>query len=103
MSEPADPSIPDQLRSVIQTQHPGISVEIEGAINVLRKIQKITGPPAPGKPAAPAGEDSSLIATTDSTNEVDTDPIAKTEDTDTEACQAAGRDAPVLAAGEAFG
>src|SRR5262249_43997140 len=103
MSEPADPSIPDQLRSVIQTQHPGISVEIEGAINVLRKIQKITGPPEPGKPAAPGADDSSLIATTDSTNEIDTDPVPKTKVPDTDARQAAGRDAPVLAAGEAFG
>lgn len=105
MSEPADPKDPDQLRSVIQTQHPGISVEIEGAINVLRKLQKIAGPPIPGQPEASEGEDSSLIATTDGTSELSTDPVAKpriAKITDTEAGHG-GRDEPTLAAGEAFG
>jgi serine/threonine protein kinase len=101
MSEPAEQSIPDQLRSVIQTQHPGISVEIEGAISVLRKLQKIAGPAMPGQPAPPSAEESSLVATTDSTNEVDTDPVpgGPTRVKDAEA----DSDAPVLAAGEAFG
>jgi serine/threonine protein kinase len=37
--------LPDQtLRQAIQTRHPGIGDEIQGAINTLRKIQQIAGP-----------------------------------------------------------
>src|SRR5262249_58712494 len=40
-------SLPDgTLRQAIQTRHPGIGDEIQGAINTLRKIQQIAGPSA---------------------------------------------------------
>jgi serine/threonine protein kinase len=109
MNEPSEPSIPDQLRSVIQTQHPGISVEIEGAINTLRKLQKIAGPSESAPPPQQHADDSSLIATTDSTNEIGSDSIAPrpekaaSKNSDTIGVESADGDQPVLAAGEAFG
>jgi serine/threonine protein kinase len=45
MSQDPEPSPPqDSLRDAIRTQHPGIGDEIQGAINTLRKIQRIAGP-----------------------------------------------------------
>ena len=35
------------LREAIQSQHPGIADEIEGAIKTLRKLKEITGPGGP--------------------------------------------------------
>jgi serine/threonine protein kinase len=41
---PEQPSPDQTLRQAIQTRHPGIGDEIQGAINTLRKIQQIAGP-----------------------------------------------------------
>src|SRR5262245_10461073 len=47
MSQGPEQPPPDQtLRQAIQTRHPGIGDEIQGAINTLRKIQQIAGPGA---------------------------------------------------------
>jgi serine/threonine protein kinase len=45
MSQESEQPAPDQsLRDALQTRHPGINNEIQGAINTLRKIQQIAGP-----------------------------------------------------------
>src|SRR5262249_5462045 len=45
----------DGLRSVIQTLHPNIGEEIQGAINTLRKLQGIAGEALPGSAPESAG------------------------------------------------
>src|SRR5262249_54971198 len=58
MNPEPDQSHPDDsLRQAIQTRHPGISEEIQGAIITLRKIQQIAGPGSrsPMEPALLAG------------------------------------------------
>jgi serine/threonine protein kinase len=50
-----DPKPPDTLRSAIHSQHPGIAEEIQGAINTLRKLQHIAGPPGSGPDATTDG------------------------------------------------
>ncbi len=50
MSEAPEQPLPDEsLRQAIQTRHPEIGDEIQGAINTLRKIQKIAGTGTPGR------------------------------------------------------
>jgi serine/threonine protein kinase len=44
MTAGSDPNVPDAVRSAIQSQHPKIADEIQGAINTLRKLQEIAGP-----------------------------------------------------------
>jgi serine/threonine protein kinase len=114
----------NELRTAIQSQHPGIADEIEGAINTLRKLRMIAGPSEPpGEPGEDAG-DPSLLVTADGTvvRESASDPslVLTTEGTFTPAAAADGgpdpapavgtvadqtgaRAFPVLAAGEAFG
>jgi serine/threonine protein kinase len=48
MTPGSDPNVPESVRSAIQSQHPGIAHEIQGAINTLRKLQEITGPEGGG-------------------------------------------------------
>jgi serine/threonine protein kinase len=91
------------VRSAIQSQHPGIADEIEGAISTLRKLQQIAGPPG-SAPPTDAGEPSAA-ATTDG---VLAPPPAEdgaagpplTVDGDP---PAAGRPTPLLAASDTFG
>ena len=51
MTREVPPSQPDPVRSAIQSQHPGIADEIEGAIKTLRKLKQIADPDAPGASA----------------------------------------------------
>ena len=64
MTTPAGPNRLDPLSQEIQTRHPGIGDEIEGAIKTLRRLKQITGTVAPGKVEEAAGE-LSLVATTE--------------------------------------
>jgi predicted Ser/Thr protein kinase len=66
----------------MQTRHPGIADEIQGAINTLRKIQKIAGPGSGGAPAG--GDDDADGSAADGT-------------------QVIGREVPRLEAGSSFG
>jgi serine/threonine protein kinase len=63
-SEQSHPSVPDQtLRQEIQTRHPGIAGDIQGAINTLRKIQQIAGvAPASGRSGRLPGDAASAGA-----------------------------------------
>jgi serine/threonine protein kinase len=83
------PSAPEAVRSAIQSQHPGIGKEIQGAINTLRKLQRIAGTPGEANPAGPADGEASEAATADGGPGAD--------------APAAGRAAPLLAAGDTFG
>lgn len=80
MTEPSKSD--DPSRQLILSQHPGIGGEIQGAINTLRKLQKITGtlvPESSGLPMTPGGgADQSIKAGSD-------------------------REVPLLEAGESFG
>jgi serine/threonine protein kinase len=58
MTPNSNMNVPDSIRTAIQTSHPGIAVEIRGAINTLRKLQAIAGP---------MGSDGSVILDTDAT------------------------------------
>jgi serine/threonine protein kinase len=59
MTEQPEQQPPEQsIRDALQTRHPGISNEIQGAINTLRKIQQIAGPSSRGsldEPSIAAG------------------------------------------------
>ena len=66
-----EPQLPptDHLRSAIQTQHPQIADEIEGAIQTLRKLKEIASPD--GKAASipdQSGEGPATIAMTGAFN-----------------------------------
>ncbi|HBI45693.1 MAG TPA: hypothetical protein DDY78_22995, partial [Planctomycetales bacterium] len=65
MTPNGEPIIPDPIRSLMQTQHPGIAGEIEGAITTLRKLQKIAGPPEAARPPGAGVAEPSADATTD--------------------------------------
>jgi serine/threonine protein kinase len=88
MSQSGEASGTESLRTAIQSQHPGITEEIEGAINTLRKLQGIAGVPQRGGVSAEEATDSSLEDV----------PIIHT------AADTGGvREQPVLVAGEGFG
>jgi serine/threonine protein kinase len=95
---------PESLRSAIQSQHPAIAHEIQGAINTLRKLQDIAG--APGA-AGPAGPDPDEVPEASLAQDSLTSPGADSGDaplpTAAGDAPAAGRPAPVLAAGDTFG
>jgi serine/threonine protein kinase len=97
---------PDHLRSAIQTQHPQIADEIEGAIKTLRKLKEIASPD--GKAASipdPSGEGLATIAMTGAFNPLasrsvggDTQALANTQ-----AEPFCGDEIPVLKASATFG
>jgi serine/threonine protein kinase len=96
---------PEPLRLEIQTRHPGIADEIQGAINTLRKLQQITGTVAPGPPPAQERSNPLVAANTDAT----VGPAASADSTDSKfsshppAREGRGREVPRLAASESFG
>jgi serine/threonine protein kinase len=47
MTEEGQSRVPESVRNVIQSHHPGIADEIEVAIRTLRKLKEIAGPAAP--------------------------------------------------------
>jgi serine/threonine protein kinase len=48
MTPEDQPRVPESVRDAIQTHHPGIASEIEGAIKTLHKLKEIAGPGARG-------------------------------------------------------
>jgi serine/threonine protein kinase len=65
MSANGDSNGLDPIVREIQTQHPGIADEIQGAIETLRKLQKIAGTIPPERPKGLAGPHSLIDATSD--------------------------------------
>jgi predicted Ser/Thr protein kinase len=59
-----EPNVAAPLRDLIQTHHPGIAQEIEGAIETLRKLQQIAGPSAPELPPGELGSNPSAYEAT---------------------------------------
>jgi serine/threonine protein kinase len=101
MSADEQPKPPDPVHSAIQSRHPGIDREIDGAINVLRKLKQITGSsvvdaqaPPPGDPGATVAH---TLAATGAAN-LETGYLDPTE-----AGPGARRDVPLLAASQSFG
>jgi serine/threonine protein kinase len=98
--------VPESVRSAIQTRHPGIATEIEGAIKTLRKLKEIATPVGPGGVPADAldGEQSALDATTPMTA-VPSDALSAGEATmaATGADAVPLRGAPSLSASTSFG
>lgn len=102
MSEPFDSNVPEQWQQDLQTRHPGIGDEIQGAINTLQKLQQITGTivsgsgsgevPIPPDPGATVDGPVDAEADTDEAKRVAAPKRRK-----------AGGDVPILAAGESFG
>jgi serine/threonine protein kinase len=88
MTPGTDPNKTESLRLAIQSQHPGIAGELEGAINTLRKLQDIAGPTGAGAAVSDIG------ATTDSAA-----PDAPADHQTTEA----PRPCPLLACNHTFG
>jgi serine/threonine protein kinase len=78
MTEPSQSGVPDQtLRQEIQTRHPGIANDIQGAINTLRKIQQIAGTGTPGR--AGRGDADATSATVDGADKGDVPLLAASE------------------------
>jgi serine/threonine protein kinase len=91
------------LRESIQSRHPGIAEEIEGAIRTLHKLRDLAGPDAPEPPPAEAGPDmfaatQALTAAPSGGRDAEAPPIAETE-----AEPHAGAELPLLAASTSFG
>ena len=91
------------LREAIQTQHPGIADEIEGAIKTLRKLQEIAGTGGPELLPAEEGPDpfgatAALTAGPSGVRAAEAELIAATE-----AEPHAGAELPLLAASTGFG
>jgi serine/threonine protein kinase len=84
-------NVPESVRSAIQSQHPRIGDEIQGAINTLRKLQWIAGEPAAAA-ADPAGTDDG-----EASIEATSEGVGATPPAD------AARPAPLLAARDTFG
>jgi serine/threonine protein kinase len=105
MTQNGEGNEPDRLRTAIQSQHPGIGDEIQGAINTLRKLQSIAGGPQ-GRAGPGDASDPSLVATADGSS---TPPagagsgLDPSDLVDPTAGHAGVSALPVLAAGEAFG
>jgi serine/threonine protein kinase len=87
--------VADPLQEVIQTQHPGIAEELQGAINTLRKLQMIAG--------APLHELAAVQDSNRATHVPSPDSNIDTYLSDDPSFNLAQADAPVLAAGDAFG
>ena len=91
------------LQEAIQSQHPGIAEEIEGAIKTLRKLKEITGPGAPEPLSAEGGPDQfaateALTAAPGGVRHAEAGLIAQTE-----VEPHAGAELPLLAASTGFG
>ncbi len=105
MSREGEPSLPVPLRDVIQSQHPGISDEIDGAIKTLRKLKQLADsdlrPPAPPPPGS---QDAGSTETVEVTTAMGASAASVAGSIDrTEAEPSLRREAPKLAAGSTFG
>jgi len=90
----SDP-LQNSLQSVIQTQHPGLAAELQGAINTLRKLQLIAG--APILPLGSPDPNATLMTTPGEASNIAThlsEPGLGFQ---------FGMEAPELVAGESFG
>jgi serine/threonine protein kinase len=58
----------DPVSSAIQSQHPRIAEEIEGAIKTLHKLKKLADPDSPGAKAVPADSGGANLATIEMTS-----------------------------------
>jgi serine/threonine protein kinase len=102
MSERNGSDALDPVRDAIQTRHPRIADEIEGAISTLRKLRELTGPGAPdlsnvADPVGPPG-----VASILATNAVGMAGPATASLAGTEADLAGPHDVPDFAAGTSF-
>lgn len=104
MTQEGQPYVPESVRSAIQSQHPGIADEIEGAINTLRKLKEIAGPGAPGAiplPADVGDRDLATVALTGSSS-VARDAVRQSIAA-TQAEPDVVRGVPILAPSSSFG
>jgi serine/threonine protein kinase len=104
MTQNGEPHSREVLRSALESHHPGLADEIEGAINTLRKLQELAGPPGPVRPPAANPGEQSAIATADGL------PVAPPRVAITVAPRVTAGDGPevepatpVMAAGATFG
>src|SRR5262245_52387032 len=65
MTQPIEPTLSESFRQELQTRHPDLADEIQGAIETLRKFQEITGTVAPDRAAGSAGHAADPSATID--------------------------------------
>jgi serine/threonine protein kinase len=65
MTPNGKPHLSDAVQSAIQSRHPGIAAEIEGAINTLRKLQELAGPSAVDSDPSAAARPAPLLAAGD--------------------------------------
>lgn len=104
MTRDDDPVRPSSLGKELQTHLPGIGDEIEGAIETLRKLQRIAGadgaaPPAGRAPHMPIDRTTDLgLISGDSGDRAGDSAIDRTEEIDAPASSAAR-----LTAGDSFG
>jgi hypothetical protein len=96
MSQKDDEGARKSLGYVIQSQHPGITDEIQGAINTLRKLKKITGSSVVDKKVPPGaqGESDATVEHSSGADGDDADFVVNAPE---------GQSVPNLEAGESFG
>jgi serine/threonine protein kinase len=106
MTREPQPPAPDPLRSAIQTHHPQIADEIEGAIKTLRKLKELASPD--GKAASIPDQIEETPATIAMTKALESLPSRSAAgDTqalaETQAEPLGGAETPVLQASTTFG
>jgi serine/threonine protein kinase len=95
----------DQMRSAIQTQHPQIASEIDGAISTLQKLKKIASLDALASPPADPGVNAEATIAMTQALEAGAVPVSKGDDEleRTQADPNGFHEVPVLAASSSFG
>jgi serine/threonine protein kinase len=63
MTPEGESRVPESVRSAIQTHHPGIATEIDGAIKTLRKLKEFAGPGQSGAFLGAGSDQATLEAT----------------------------------------
>jgi serine/threonine protein kinase len=106
MTPEGQPREPEPLRDAIQTRHPGIADEIDGAINTLRKLKEIARPDAPV--LSPLDESQADLATLALTGALQAPPSGSPHGQTrllaaTQAEPSTGQDVPLLSASTSFG
>jgi serine/threonine protein kinase len=96
--------VPESVRSAIQTHHPGIATEIEGAIKTLHKLKEIAGPGgAQARRADSSESDQATLGATARLTALPPGEAGMESVVRTEFDPASGRGAPNLAASTSFG
>jgi serine/threonine protein kinase len=103
MTTDAADSRPDPLKSELQTKHPRIAEEIEGAIQTLRKLKEIAGSSVEGVPQAQAQAPATIAITSDlyGSEELGAGRVQDVAQTEAEPSQ--GEQVPALQGGSTFG